>query len=426
MTRTPTYGFGIGFGSVTRAVGKRRQSGSTDPSPRARWAVSGRDGGHAIRAAGRAATLGILLFSTAVVRAGTASDVLEDFAFYGSLRGHVATFEGDVEVQDNSARVGIDFRRNFGRGPAIVARAEWSLNLFKSDFQFNADGVTDTGFAVITREQTGQVFGTRLGYLGVDFGKAGQILIGKQWSVYHDLSCWTDGFDVFGTQASGTYSPTGTDGGGAGTGRAQNSVTYRVATGRVSIGVQGQFRSADLGESTVDSLGAAVGVEIVEGLSAGAAWNRIAIDPSVFTLVRGLDGDATYLAAALKFERGPWTAAVLYARETNGDFFTVPDDATVIYGATGWEAFARRRLGKSFEVAAGFNLRSPETADPAISPDFRLRYAVVNARYFLDPSTYAYAELKLDDGISAAGKPGFDVFLVGLRFDFSLKKKSSP
>ncbi len=381
-------------------------------------------GGGAARPAARAALAAVALVAAAAeaARAGTASKLLESFALYGSLRGHLATFDGEVEAQDNASRIGLDFRRDFGRGPAILARAEWSLNLFDSDYRFNPGDATDSGFVEIAREQTGQVFGTRLGYVGADFGKAGKVLVGKQWSVYHDVSSWTDGFDVFGAEASGVYSPTGTDGGGPGTGRAQNAVTYRATAGRVSIGVQGQFRGGDLSRETADSFGASVVAPIAAGLAAGAAWNRVSIDPATFAIVRGLDEDPEYVVAALRLERGPWLAAVLYARETNGDFFTVPDDATVVYDATGWEALVHRKLGDSFGVSLGVNVRDPETRDPAIDPDFRLRYAVVNARYFFDPSTFVYAEAKIDDGVGAEGAPGFHVFLVGLRFDFRLEK----
>ncbi len=37
-------------------------------------------------------------------------------------------------------------------------------------------------------------FSTRLGYLGVRLGKYGELSIGKQWSVYHDISQYADMF----------------------------------------------------------------------------------------------------------------------------------------------------------------------------------------------------------------------------------------
>jgi hypothetical protein len=76
---------------------------------------------------------------------------------------------------------------------------------------FNVDGSLSGGFLHVESAQTQQVFGNRLGYLGVDLGKFGVITIGKQWSVYRDITSYSDRFNVFGARASATFIG-GTDG----------------------------------------------------------------------------------------------------------------------------------------------------------------------------------------------------------------------
>ena len=91
--------------------------------------------------------------------------------------------------------------------------------------------------------QAGQVFGNRLGNVGVDFGPFGRITVGKQWGVHTDVTLYTtDQFVVFGSQASATYTA-GTDGGFLGTGRADQTVTYHGTFFNVlRLGGQLQFK----------------------------------------------------------------------------------------------------------------------------------------------------------------------------------------
>lgn len=93
-------------------------------------------------------------------------------------------------------------------------------------FIINADGNLSGQFLNIQAEQTQQVFGNRLGYLGISLDKYGTLTIGKQWSVYHDIMSYTDRFNVFGARASATFVG-GTDGGENGAERADQSIIYR-------------------------------------------------------------------------------------------------------------------------------------------------------------------------------------------------------
>ena len=172
---------------------------------------------------GKAGSVVILVVATATPASAGLADLAESFELYGSLRGHVASYGGESEIQDNSSRVGAHFSREVSSRLRVLAGVELSVNLFDSDFSFNVESSTDTGFGTINRTHASDVFGTRLGYVGVDLARGGRVTIGKQWSTYYDVSAWTDEFDVFGGEGGFTYSPPGTDGGTLGTGRAEKA-----------------------------------------------------------------------------------------------------------------------------------------------------------------------------------------------------------
>ena len=72
------------------------------------------------------------------------------------------------------------------------------MNLVRSETTFNAGATTAQGFGVISQE-TQPVFGARLGFLGVDFGRFGRLSFGKENSTHYDIAGYTtDRFNVFG------------------------------------------------------------------------------------------------------------------------------------------------------------------------------------------------------------------------------------
>lgn len=129
---------------------------------------------------------------------------------YTSLRGHLAVHDKVMELQENASRAGIEINLKKGN-IAFVAGVELQINMFKGNSSFNVDGNLDSDLLTIVSEQKQQVFGNRLGYLGIDLSKYGKITFGKQWSVYRDVTAYTDRFNVFGGRASATFTG-GTDG----------------------------------------------------------------------------------------------------------------------------------------------------------------------------------------------------------------------
>ena len=134
------------------------------------------------------------------------------FEPYGRLRGQVAWFNDDIEVQDDSSYLGLKFST---RGAVrFFAETEWRVSLVRGGQEFNAGATTGGGgFPNLDNPQADQVFGNRLGNVGIDFGHGGRVAVGKQWAVHTDVTLYTtDQFTVFGSEASATYTA-GTDGG---------------------------------------------------------------------------------------------------------------------------------------------------------------------------------------------------------------------
>ena len=374
-------------------------------------------------------TIGVAALSVLAAAAPARADpdkLLESFEVYGSLRGHVASFDGETEIQDNASRLGVRFSREFGPRIGVLAGAEWSLNLFDSDFSFNLDSSTDTGFSSVDRTEAGDTFGTRLGYLGVDFGNGGRVTIGKQWSAYYDVSGWTDNFDVFGGEASFTYAA-GTDGGVLGTGRAEKSLLYRNDIGRLQVGAQVQLDASDVSTAVSrDTYGLSLRYGMTERLSIGAAYNGTDLDDASIV---GLIDDPEYLIFGVRYETERLYLAAIWADQENGDFVDVEDPmalapVSVVFDASGVELYGFYDVTERFRLTGGLNVTDPDRLDPRVDPDYEIKYYVVGARWHFDRRTLAYFEARLDDSVDPSGESVFDVVTLGLRFDFSLKKKS--
>ena len=229
---------------------------------------------------GKAVSVVVLVVGTAIPASADLEDLVESFELYGSFRGHGAGYGGELEIQDNSSRVGARFSREVSSRLRVLAGVELSVNLFDSDFSFNVEASTDTGFGTIDRTDAGDVFGTRLGYVGVDLARGGRLTIGKQWSTYYDVSAWTDEFDVFGGEGGFTYTPPGTDGGTLGTGRAEKALLYRNDVGKLQFGAQVQLSESDDDVAADSPRGLSLRYRLTKHLSVGAAYNGASLKGS--------------------------------------------------------------------------------------------------------------------------------------------------
>ncbi len=343
------------------------------------------------------------------------SDFVGTFEPYGQWRTHLAAFNDTAEVQDNATRVGINFRT---RGDIkMFVGTEWGVNLVQSATQFNLSASGPGDFGVVNTD-TNPVFTARLGFAGIDFGPLGRVAIGKQTAVHYDVTSYTtDRFNVFGGQGTSTY-VAGTDGGASGTGFADRVVNYRNTIFKIfEVGFQGQFRGTD-----ENGVGGSLQVTILPGVKVGGAFTHTNWPQTTQDLVRGLGGNADYMAVGTRIDWRHLELGLVYSHQENGDMVQVPiasGNTPIAFDANGVELYARAGLG-SFGLIGGFTYLGPDVKDPLLDPDFKTGYLILGGEWFVAKTTKVYTESKIDlDSVTATGASGDSVFTIGFRYDFS-------
>lgn len=354
-------------------------------------------------------------------QASGASNVVGMFEPYGQLRTQFATFQDQADVQDNASRIGINFATR--SKIKVFATTEWGVNLIQSETQFNLSGAGSGDFGSVTKT-TNPVLLARLGFVGADFGPFGRVAIGKQYATQYDIAGYTtDRFNVFGGQGTFAYVG-GTDGGQTGTGRADRVVTYKNTFLKIlELGVQGQFGAG--GES--NGVGGSLQAKILPGVKIGGTYTRTDWSAEKEQQIQGLGGHSEYMALGTRIDWRMLQVGVVYAHEHNGDVAVVPtpnvpDQSTpIVYNANGFELYTRAGLGR-FGLIGGYTLEDPKVTDPLLNPNFKTRYFILGAEWFFAKNGKIYTESKLDNGsVTATGVPGYSVFTVGFRYDFSAR-----
>lgn len=177
------------------------------------------------------------------------------------------------EWNSGSSRFGLKGQRELENGWRGFGHAEWGYN--SGD---NGNNIYD-----------------RLVYAGVQHEKYGKIAVGtKQWSTFYDVAWYTDMGRVFGTRGSGVYNLA--DWGiASGTGRAENSVTYRNSINdKVSYGFTYQTtrENVALTSNATASLKNGIGMSLTykpqTDLTLGAAYHQNEIE-DLSTHVAGVE-----------------------------------------------------------------------------------------------------------------------------------------
>jgi len=351
---------------------------------------------------------------------------------YTGLRGHLAVYDQGLEVQDNASRVGVELGIKKEK-LTFIAGAEIQVNMFRGGSSFNADGNLAGGFLTIQSEQKQQVFGNRLGYLGVDFDRYGSLTIGKQSSVYRDITSYTDRFNVFGARATATYIG-GTDGGANGTGRADQAIIYRNRVGVLAIGAQLQARGAS-NNKFIDGFGFSAQVEVKRDFQVGAAFNRAFLSDNLLNsgTVIGLSGHPTYISLGTKYIGRKVDISVVGVLQRNGDFtrgyYNDPVsgvmEPTVVFNAKGLEIFGKYKLAK-FAFLAGYNLYVPDVAGSTsmsgqhlVNTGFKKNDLIAGVVYQPMEFIHLYSEQRVSFGKNVLGEKEKSVFTVGMKIELS-------
>jgi predicted porin len=338
---------------------------------------------------------------------------------YGRFDGHLAFSEAGVDVANNGSRFGLSAAQRIFPELSLFARGEWRVSLGQGDVSYAVSENPDTGLASVESSEQPAI-GTRLGFVGLRFGRFGALSLGKQWGVYYDVSEWTDRYTVFGAHGSSTFNA-GTDGGQTGEGRANDALVYRVDAGPISLGLQAQF--LDSRAHAADSLSASFVGRFGAGLSAGVAYSHAFLD---FTRdIAGYDGgDAQALTAGAKFERYGWTVSSVNTWTRNHEL-VVTESTTVAYDTLGAELFVARRFENRLMPYAGFDLAIPRHLDARfVNPNYGTRDVIAGLRWLLDPiaDSYVYLEGRSGGSRAANGERSADLVTLGIRVNYSLRR----
>jgi len=342
---------------------------------------------------------------------------LGDYLVYTRFGAQLAVTNEEAEMQDARSRIG--FRYSTGPDSRFFAAAEWSVNLTKNPSSLNPGESTSGGFVVLD-STPGNVFGTRLGYVGIDFGEHGKLTLGKQWGVHYDVTSYTDIFNVFGAEASATFNA-GTDGGLMGTGRADAAVSYRnTLFGRLQVGAQLQVRDVTSGHG-IDGYGVSARLDILPGLEVGGTYTKALFESTIKNQLIGLGDDAQYGALGVRYATETLELAAVYARQKNGDLYRIPigeDRVPVFFDATGLELAGRYQFGQ-LGLLGGYLEYNPDDASPFFDKRAQLQYGIVGLDYRWNPKALFFAEYRVADGIGPLGIAADDVFSLGVQYSFA-------
>ncbi|PMG62585.1 porin [Vibrio splendidus] len=234
------------------------------------------------------------ILSAVILTALTSGSAFAAHTFTNDV-GDSLTLDGrfDVRYQDKggdhngewnsgSSRFGLKGQMGLDNDWTGFGHAEWGYNSGA-----NGDNIYD-----------------RLLYAGVEHEKYGKIAAGtKQWSTFYDVAWFTDMGRVFGSRGSGYYNLS--DWGiSSGTGRAENSITYRNSindnwkygftyqTTREDVAVSTRFNQANSDTVTLkNGIGASTLYTVMDGLTIGLAYHQNEFDDVDSTVQNIKDGD---------------------------------------------------------------------------------------------------------------------------------------
>jgi predicted porin len=371
-------------------------------------------------AAADAATQSDVRAAEPAPRASFVKDLAERVDVYGRFDGHLAFTHDDVRVENNSSRFGLRVEQPVLGALSVLGGGEWRISLGQSDTSYNISENPDTGLATF-QTQTSQALSTRLGFVGLRYGKYGTLTLGKQWGVYYDVSSWTDIYPVFGAHGSSTYNA-GTDGGRTGGGRADSALVYRVSLGALRVGLQAQF--LDSTPRVLDGFASSLVYRLGPSLKFGVAYSFSFLDFGSIP-VAGYDGkDSQAFTAGVGFERAGWKIASVNSW-THDHELVKGSSAAVMYDTLGAELHVSRTLSDLVLLFAGFDFAIPRQLDARfVNPNYGTRDVLFGAELLLDTKagSFVYLEARTGETRDANGVRGDDVVMLGVRFNYSLRR----
>lgn len=335
---------------------------------------------------------------------------------YGSYRINFGmNTDGQFGMSDNSSRFGLQGRMPINKSETIEAFAavELGTNLVDKDeiIVFSSDPGAQAS-------EEGNAVYSRLGFVGISTPYF-DLSIGKQWSVYYDVSGYTDQFWAFGGDASGTYN-LGTDGGVSGTGRASRLLLVRLKnTGPIKVAAQAQFRAlTDNDKKFGDSYGMSLRYEPKNGFMAGVAANIVAdgVDNPIFDQPK--KGDQAYVAG-VGYVKNNINATFTLSRFFDHEKIAINDSTDYYYSGHGIELYLSYNFPNysRWKVATGFNYLKPDAS--AEVGDFEELYFLAELSYTFAKASNVFSVVKVNNNVDRMGDiDNVSIIGVGMRFSF--------
>jgi len=280
------------------------------------------------------------------------------FRFYGSVRARMLVDgDGGVEFDGQTSRIGVraeyEFTDTALGNVGTFARAELGFNFLETTERLLTGGDPGSRDA-----EDDSLFFLRLVYLGVD-ARTGRLSFGKQWSAYYDVAVFSDQMPFLAGAGTGVY-PAGTDGGIAGTGRADQALQYRQPVGPFNITAQLQFRNlTENSSSFVDTFSASVVHQWNERIYVGGAFNMVLDGVAEPESDEPQEGDRAAIFG------GRYKADRLYAAGTLSIFRNhETDDQGRYFSGFGVELYTDYEWTKRLKLRGALSFVKPESAHP--------------------------------------------------------------
>ncbi|WP_210473082.1 porin [Vibrio crassostreae] len=256
------------------------------------------------------------------------------------------------EWNSGSSRFGLKGQMGLDNDWTGFGHAEWGYNSGA-----NGDNIYD-----------------RLLYAGVEHEKYGKIAAGtKQWSTFYDVAWYTDLGRVFGTRGSGVYNLS--DWGiASGTGRAENSITYRNSindqvsygftyqTTREDVALSGSDRSSNSGtdnRSTAtlkNGMGASITYKPFNGVTLGAAYHQNELDDLSTSVEGAKDGDnMRIMLLGANYSNGGFYAGATFHVGENWESVETSTNNNVLMDTLGGEIYTYYHFENGLRPTLNYN-----------------------------------------------------------------------
>jgi predicted porin len=235
--------------------------------------------------------------------------------------------------------------------------------------------------------QGSQAITSRLGFVGLGT-PVGTFAWGKQWSAYYDVAEFTDQFPLFSGAATGAFAA-GTDGGIAGTGRAERALQYRGGVGPFSGAIQTQSRATSQNDRTfADAWGTSGLVDAGHGFGLAAAYNEVRDGVATPGPNESKLGDKAGIFG-VRYRGQHWYAATTYAILKQHEI----DDLGRRFDGNGFEVAVRRSFDNGISLDAGYNDLSPDSNHPG---QFRVRFGTGNFIYNFSTASRIFFSFRVE------------------------------